>query len=285
MEDGDAYGARCQYRWTCIKLSHAFINACFPIRAMNDLASDTVPLVVRGFLLILVACLHVAGAAVLSNLSSSTHHDEEPMILRASWIENPLPASSLLSPSLVPRSTEPLPITRPVPPLIRPRTPTPSRPQPAAVQSAIIPAAVDAAPAVPVEPPTQANSSIDVSLAVTAAVAGGTFDRSGDDRSGEGNQDKDYAGPDSNVSYFSNPEPEYPPQSRRLREQGLVKLRVHVTEQGRAGEVMLYKSSGYERLDKAALNAVWQWRFRPAQRAGTPVAGWVVVPFRFELQS
>jgi protein TonB len=102
---------------------------------------------------------------------------------------------------------------------------------------------------------------------------------------GEGDWNRDYVGPDFNAGYLSNPEPEYPFQSRRLREQGLVKLRVHVTAEGRADEVTLHLSSGYDRLDRAALDAVRRWRFRPARRAGTPVAGWVVVPVRFELQS
>lgn len=91
------------------------------------------------------------------------------------------------------------------------------------------------------------------------------------------------------VSDFSandlfNPKPVYPVLSRRLREQGVVKLRVHVTAEGTAGEVTLHASSGHERLDKAALDAVKRWRFRPVQQAGTPVAGWVIVPVQFELR-
>jgi protein TonB len=122
---------------------------------------------------------------------------------------------------------------------------------------------------------------IGVSAAVADGIAGGG--RGGE--TGEGLGNGDYVGPDYNVSYFSNPKPEYPSWSRRQREQGLVKLRVHVTVQGRADEVAVHKGSGFERLDKAAAEAVWRWRFRPAQRGGTPVAGWVVVPVRFELQN
>jgi len=264
----------------------------FVFRAMNDLASDSVPLVTRGFLLALVVCLHAAGAAAFSRLSSLPRHNDEPMVLRASWINISQPAPSLLPA----QPTEPVPIVPPVSPPrqpratapSQPRVKAPSQPQPAAVQS--IPAVVEDAPDIPVDPPTQDDSTpdlqIDVSAAVAAAAvaAGGTVAGDGDDRGGEGSRDLNYVGPDFNASYFSNPEPEYPPQSRRLREQGLVKLRVHVTVDGRVGEVTLHKSSGYERLDKAALDTVRHWRFRPAQRAGIPVAGWVVVPIRFELQ-
>jgi hypothetical protein len=35
------------------------------------------------------------------------------------------------------------------------------------------------------------------------------------------------------------------------------------------------------RLVQAAIQAVLQWKFRPARAAGTPVATWVTVPFRF----
>jgi len=228
---------------------------------MTARTNDSVPLAARGFLLALVACLHVAGAAALSNLSGPLRHDEGPSILRASWIEG---SRSAVQPASQPPVTPPTPTPKP-------------RPQPAAIQSALAPAVVDTA--VPVEPIAQVDSTPASSTDVSAAVAGGAVVGNRD-----GESDQDYVGPDFNVSYFSNPEPEYPPQSRRLREQGLVKLRVHVTEQGRAGEVTLHKSSGYMRLDKAAFDAVWRWRFRPAQRAGLPVAGWVVVPIRFELQ-
>ena len=94
----------------------------------------------------------------------------------------------------------------------------------------------------------------------------------------------EYIAPNFSAGYLSNPKPEYPALSRRLREQGLVRLRVHVTEEGRANEITLQDSSGFDRLDKAALDAVKRWRFRPAQRSGTPVAAWVLVPLKFELE-
>jgi protein TonB len=90
--------------------------------------------------------------------------------------------------------------------------------------------------------------------------------------------------PDFHADYLSNPQPEYPPLSRRMHEQGTVMLRVHVTVEGRADEVKLQKSCGYGRLDSAAIETVRRWRFSPARCGGMPVADWVNVPFRFELQ-
>lgn len=92
-----------------------------------------------------------------------------------------------------------------------------------------------------------------------------------------------YVEPDFNASYLSNPKAEYPYLSRRLREQGIVRLRVYVTAQGRSDKVILHESSGYTRLDKAAIDVVWRWRFSPARRAGAAVAGWVVIPIKFQL--
>ena len=50
-------------------------------------------------------------------------------------------------------------------------------------------------------------------------------------------------------------EPVYPPASRRLDEHGAVRLRVLVDERGRPREVQIAKSSGFERLDQAAVTA------------------------------
>lgn len=48
--------------------------------------------------------------------------------------------------------------------------------------------------------------------------------------------------------------------------------------------VQLHQSSGYERLDQAATEVVWRWRFVPAKQSGKEVAGWVIVPIRFFLR-
>jgi protein TonB len=43
------------------------------------------------------------------------------------------------------------------------------------------------------------------------------------------------------------------------------------------------RSSGYEILDKAAMEAVERWKFKPAMADGFPVEGEVEVPIRFKL--
>lgn len=44
------------------------------------------------------------------------------------------------------------------------------------------------------------------------------------------------------------------------------------------------ESSGYDRLDEAALSAVERWRFEPARRGGRSVEAEVVVPMEFQLR-
>lgn len=73
--------------------------------------------------------------------------------------------------------------------------------------------------------------------------------------------------------------------SRKLREQGSVRLHVMVNAAGEAETVRIKSSSGYDRLDQAALAAVRQWRFVPARQRGQAIAGWVEVPIQFHLEN
>jgi protein TonB len=84
--------------------------------------------------------------------------------------------------------------------------------------------------------------------------------------------------------YADNPPPRYPRSARRRGHQGTVLLAVHVNVEGRVDDLELRTSSGFKVLDEAALEAVRTWRFASGRRGDTPVAMWVEVPIRFELQ-
>ena len=84
--------------------------------------------------------------------------------------------------------------------------------------------------------------------------------------------------------YRENPPPAYPRVARRRGCEGTVLLEVLVTEKGRVGERRVVESSGHEPLDKAALQAVKDWRFSPGRRGNRAVAMRVLVPVRFQLQ-
>ncbi|MBY0345256.1 MAG: energy transducer TonB [Neisseriaceae bacterium] len=81
----------------------------------------------------------------------------------------------------------------------------------------------------------------------------------------------------------STPKPIYPEESISYAESGLVLLQVEITAQGKVSAVQLGRSSGFKRLDKAAINAVKHWIFRPAIRDQIPVASQKKVVIHFEL--
>lgn len=78
-------------------------------------------------------------------------------------------------------------------------------------------------------------------------------------------------------------EPAYPPTSRRLGEQGTVKLKVLVDEKGRPKDVVVGESSGFARLDQAAMEAVRRWRFVAATDGQTAITTWTQVAITFRL--
>lgn len=87
----------------------------------------------------------------------------------------------------------------------------------------------------------------------------------------------------SGVQYLQAPRPDYPAQSKRLGEEGRVVLRVLVDRQGLAERIEVQKSSGFDRLDEAARQAVQQARFKPHLADGRPVAVFAIVPITFRL--
>jgi periplasmic protein TonB len=80
-------------------------------------------------------------------------------------------------------------------------------------------------------------------------------------------------------------EPEYPPVSRRLGEQGTVILAVLVEPNGRASDAKIVQSSGFPRLDQAAIDGVkTSYRFAPGTLDGKPQPMWYTFKFNWRLQ-
>jgi len=90
--------------------------------------------------------------------------------------------------------------------------------------------------------------------------------------------------PSSDADYLQNPKPPYPPLSKRLGEQGRVVVRVLIGADGQPQKAELAESSGYDRLDQAALTTVMKWRYVPGKRNGVPEAMWFRVPINFVLE-
>jgi len=78
--------------------------------------------------------------------------------------------------------------------------------------------------------------------------------------------------------------PNYPALSRRLNEQGVVVLQVTLNEDGAVAAARVQSSSGFVRLDTAALVAVRSWHCTLPTRNGQPVRATALQPFHFVLQ-
>ena len=87
------------------------------------------------------------------------------------------------------------------------------------------------------------------------------------------------------VSILSkNSPPIYPRASKRLGEEGVVKVRLDISVVGTTTHATIIQTSGFERLDNAALRAVKNWKFEPATRDGRPIETSIDIPVRFNIQ-
>ena len=90
--------------------------------------------------------------------------------------------------------------------------------------------------------------------------------------------------PSSDAEYLQNPKPPYPPVSRRLNEQGKTTVRVLIGMDGQPQRAEIARSSGFERLDQAAMATVMRWRYVPGKRGGVAEAMWFNVPINWVLE-
>lgn len=168
------------------------------------------------------------------------------------------PALPQAPPSLTPT---PAPVTRPAPQPVALATPVPAPQVPSPVATAKPIAADTAAPV------TQAAANAPPAPAAPAASAAPRVEL-----------------PSSSADYLSNPPPPYPPLSKRLGEQGQVVVRARIEANGTASQAEIRTSSGFDRLDQAALQTVKRWRYVPGKRAGVPEPMWFNIPIRFVLE-
>ena len=90
--------------------------------------------------------------------------------------------------------------------------------------------------------------------------------------------------PSSSADYLQNPQPAYPPLSRRRGEQGRVVVNVLIGVDGVAQKADITSSSGFPLLDQAALATVKSWRYVPGKRGGVPQEMWFAVPIQFVIE-
>ena len=79
--------------------------------------------------------------------------------------------------------------------------------------------------------------------------------------------------------------PKYPNRARRRGQEGALILRITVSDNGKPSSIKVIKTSGYQILDQAAINAVWNWQFQPAQKRGLAVKASIDLPVVFQLKN
>ena len=89
--------------------------------------------------------------------------------------------------------------------------------------------------------------------------------------------------PDAGIAVLQSVMPQYPVESMRAGEEGAAVLQVLVDESGRASDVKVARSSGFARLDDAAVTAVSRWKFAPSTRGSLAVPTWGEMEMRFNL--
>ena len=74
-------------------------------------------------------------------------------------------------------------------------------------------------------------------------------------------------------------QPQYPPLARQARVQGMVVLRAMISRQGKIENLQVV--SGHPLLVQSAINAVFEWRYRPYYLNNQPVEveTWITVNF------
>jgi protein TonB len=83
------------------------------------------------------------------------------------------------------------------------------------------------------------------------------------------------------VAALDTPPPQYPLELACAGISGQTVLEVEVGAGGTPTNVVLVRGSGSDALDQLAEDAVQGWKFRPATRAGQPVAQTIQVPVNF----
>lgn len=89
----------------------------------------------------------------------------------------------------------------------------------------------------------------------------------------------------SKPKIVASSKPLYPRVARESGWEGTVIVRTLITADGAPSQVEIRKSCGHESLDLAAQEAIKNWKFLPAKDGNIPIAKWVDIPIKFDLNS
>lgn len=80
-------------------------------------------------------------------------------------------------------------------------------------------------------------------------------------------------------------EPKYPASARNASIEGLVKIKMLITYEGKVTEASIVESSGHPEMDANALEAVYKWRFSPARnKLKQKIDCYITMPIKFKLR-
>ena len=80
-------------------------------------------------------------------------------------------------------------------------------------------------------------------------------------------------------------EPKYPASARNASIEGLVKIKMLITHEGKVTEASIVESSGHPEMDANALEAVYKWRFSPARnKLKQKIDCYITMPIKFKLR-
>lgn len=210
-------------------------------------------------------------------------------------LETAAPAPAAASPASA-EPPSPVPVS-PVPAAAVPHRPAVLTPPPRRVARPVPAAAPAPAPAA-IAPPVAADNPAVAAPTAGAPAAGEGAETGAEATAGQPQRDANGSGLGNvgtgtvageggggrtEVAPLDTPPPSYPLSARRRGIEGRVELRLAIDASGRTVSVALARSSGFDSLDAAALEAAAGWRFHPARRGGSPVASELRVPIRFQL--
>lgn len=120
-------------------------------------------------------------------------------------------------------------------------------------------------------PPCSGGS--DDGLAGTSGSGGGD---GGGNGHGEGSGD-------GNATGIHTPPPVYPKEARRRNLEGSVRVELAIAADGSCALRRIIESSGYAPFESAVLEAIQQWKYRPADEDGRPEVTTKLIRFTFKL--
>ncbi len=214
-----------------------------------------------------VIAIHIVGAiAVLRLVDRPAQPIAAERVLTVAMIAPPAPVSVPVA------APDPKPVPKPTPKPVVKRVVTP-RPQPIVPPSPVLatqspaPTTVAAPPAAAATPPAPSEAKTDAAAPSTAPSHASS-------------------GAPLSVAHLTcdGDPPAYPMLSKRRGEIGTAVVAITVDTHGVVRSATLRTSSGFPRLDDAALEAARERSCQPYVENGTPVTATALLPFAFRLE-